>query len=63
MNRFFRILEYLSREDADRALRDLDNKDLRGKVVRVALDESGVSFWTFLSALNHAHARYSAPEV
>ncbi|KAF6764016.1 hypothetical protein DFP72DRAFT_874002 [Ephemerocybe angulata] len=34
------ILEYLSREDAERAVKDLDNKDLRGKVVRVSIDET-----------------------
>ncbi|KAJ8507480.1 hypothetical protein ONZ45_g10145 [Pleurotus djamor] len=34
------ILEYLSREDADRAVKELDNKDLRGRPVRVALDDS-----------------------
>ncbi|KAJ2934895.1 hypothetical protein H1R20_g2144, partial [Candolleomyces eurysporus] len=34
------ILEYLSRDDAERAIRDLDGKDLRGKVVRVELDEN-----------------------
>ncbi|KAM6500437.1 hypothetical protein JOM56_003451 [Amanita muscaria] len=34
------ILEYLSREDADRAVKDLDNKDLRGRPVRVAYDDS-----------------------
>jgi hypothetical protein len=33
------ILEYLNREDADRAVRDLDGKDLRGRPVRVALDD------------------------
>lgn len=32
------ILEYLTREDADRAIRDLDSKELRGKIVRVADD-------------------------
>lgn len=37
------ILEYLSRDDAERAVKDLDNRDLRGKVVRVAYDEGGVS--------------------
>lgn len=36
----YRILEYLSREDADRALKDLDGKDLRGRPVRVTLDDS-----------------------
>ena len=35
-----RILEYLSREDADRAVKDLDGKDLRGRPVRVAFDDS-----------------------
>ncbi|EIN07096.1 hypothetical protein PUNSTDRAFT_71302 [Punctularia strigosozonata HHB-11173 SS5] len=33
------ILEYLTREDADRAVRELDGKDLRGRQVRVALDD------------------------
>ncbi|KAH9951860.1 hypothetical protein B0H21DRAFT_297 [Amylocystis lapponica] len=32
------ILEYLSREDAERAVKELDNKDLRGQPVRVVLD-------------------------
>jgi arginine/serine-rich splicing factor 4/5/6 len=31
------ILEYLSREDADRAVKELDGKDLRGQAVRVDL--------------------------
>jgi len=43
-----RILEYLSREDADRAVKDLDGKDLRGRPVRVAFDDS-----VWLSLLFH----------
>ena len=35
--RLIRILEYLSREDADRAVKELDGKDLRGQPVRVDL--------------------------
>ncbi|EKM82565.1 hypothetical protein AGABI1DRAFT_111169 [Agaricus bisporus var. burnettii JB137-S8] len=35
------VLEYLNREDADRAVRELDGKELRGRPVRVALDDSG----------------------
>lgn len=34
------ILEYPSREDAERAVKQLDNTDLRGRSVRVALDDS-----------------------
>ncbi|KAG5645085.1 hypothetical protein DXG03_007176 [Asterophora parasitica] len=34
------ILEYLNRDDADRAVKELDGKDLRGRPVRVALDDS-----------------------
>jgi len=34
------ILEYLTREDAERAVKDLDGRDLRGRPVRVALDET-----------------------
>ncbi|KII88143.1 hypothetical protein PLICRDRAFT_53997 [Plicaturopsis crispa FD-325 SS-3] len=33
------ILEYLAREDAERAVKDLDGSDLRGKPVRVAIDD------------------------
>jgi arginine/serine-rich splicing factor 4/5/6 len=34
------ILEYLTREDAERAAKELDGKDLRGRPVRVNLDDS-----------------------
>ncbi|KAH0830731.1 hypothetical protein J3R83DRAFT_2209 [Lanmaoa asiatica] len=34
------VLEYLSRDDADRAVKDLDGKDLRGRPVRVAYDDT-----------------------
>jgi len=34
------ILEYLSRDDAERAVKELDGKDLRGRPVRVALDDA-----------------------
>jgi hypothetical protein len=39
----YSILEYMSREEAERAVKDLDGKELRGRSVRVTLDES-VSF-------------------
>ncbi|CDO73584.1 hypothetical protein BN946_scf185014.g54 [Trametes cinnabarina] len=32
------ILEYLSREDAERAVKELDGRDLRGQPVRVTMD-------------------------
>ncbi|KAG6334734.1 hypothetical protein ID866_4352 [Astraeus odoratus] len=34
------VLEYLAREDADRAVKDLDGRDLRGRPVRVAYDDA-----------------------
>jgi len=34
------VLEYLFQDDADRAVRELDGKELRGRPVRVTLDES-----------------------
>ena len=37
LTRPIRILEYLSREDAERAVKELDGKDLRGQAVRVDL--------------------------
>lgn len=45
--RLVRILEYLNREDAERAVKELDGKDLRGQAVRVDLFED-VSTWLFL---------------
>lgn len=36
----FSVLEYLFRDDADRAVRELDGKELRGRPVRVTLDDS-----------------------
>jgi hypothetical protein len=37
------ILEYLSRDDAERAVKELDGKDLRGNSVKVSMDTSEVS--------------------
>jgi splicing factor, arginine/serine-rich 4/5/6 len=37
--RLVRILEYLNREDAERAVKELDGRDLRGQAVRVDLFE------------------------
>ena len=37
------ILEYPSRDDADFAVKNLDNKELRGQIVRVALGGDEVS--------------------
>ncbi|KAL0059990.1 hypothetical protein AAF712_013226 [Marasmius tenuissimus] len=36
------VLEYPSREDAERAVRQLDSTDLRGRPVRVTIDESTI---------------------
>ena len=36
---FYRILEYLSRDDADYAVKSLDGKELRGQVLRVTVGE------------------------
>jgi splicing factor, arginine/serine-rich 4/5/6 len=49
--RVYRILEYLTRDDAERAVKELDGRDLRGRPVRVALDDY-VSFRsTFLGPM------------
>ena len=37
LTQLIRILEYLNREDAERAVKELDGKDLRGQAVRVDL--------------------------
>lgn len=37
---FTRILEYVHREDASRAVKELDGKDLRGRPVHVAFDDA-----------------------
>jgi arginine/serine-rich splicing factor 4/5/6 len=50
MLRFGRILEYQSREDAERAVKELDGRDLRGRPVRVALDDSVGPYDTCLDA-------------
>lgn len=39
-----RILEYLNREDADRAVKELNGRDLRGQAVRVDLFEDVSAF-------------------
>ena len=44
------VLEYLSREDAERAVKELDGKDLRGNSVRVALDTTEVHFTSNVDA-------------
>jgi hypothetical protein len=44
------ILEYLDREDAERAVKDLDGKELRGNPVRVHLDETVCIFLPNVSA-------------
>jgi len=42
--RLARILEYLNREDAERAVKELDGRDLRGQAVRVDLFEDVSTF-------------------
>jgi len=55
---FCSILEYLSRDDADRACKELDNTELRGRPVRVTLDDSVFLF--LIIALIHAQVVFSA---
>lgn len=57
--KFYRILEYLSREDADRAVKELDGKDLRGRPVRVALDDT-VSYRVCLGSYSRTHNKTQA---
>ncbi|KAG5636408.1 hypothetical protein H0H81_008148 [Sphagnurus paluster] len=52
------ILEYLNRDDADRAVKELDGKELRGRPVRVALDDSVSSLP--LPTMTWAHTPRSA---
>jgi len=42
LTKFSSILEYLTRDDADAAVKTLDGKDLRGQPVRVALTDDPV---------------------
>lgn len=46
------VLEYISQEDADRAVKELDGRDLRGRPVRVALDDAVCRLFlmTFIAA-------------
>lgn len=46
------VLEYLFRDDADRAVRELDGKELRGRPVRVSIDESVCSLPMSLGSPN-----------
>ena len=52
----YSVLEYQSREDADRAVKQLDGKDLRGQTVRVAADNEvrppPMPFTPFLTLLS-----------
>jgi hypothetical protein len=43
--RLRRILEYLNREDADRAVKELSGRDLRGQAVRVDLHDDVSAFF------------------
>jgi hypothetical protein len=46
--RLRRILEYLNREDAERAVKDLSGRDLRGQAVRVDLHDDVSTFSVYL---------------
>jgi splicing factor, arginine/serine-rich 4/5/6 len=46
--RLRRILEYLNREDADRAVKELSGRDLRGQAVRVDLHDDVSAFSVYL---------------
>jgi hypothetical protein len=46
--RLRRILEYLNREDAERAVKDLSGRDLRGQAVRVDLFDDVSAFSVYL---------------
>jgi splicing factor, arginine/serine-rich 4/5/6 len=43
-----RILEYLNREDAERAVKDLSGRDLRGQAVRVDLHDDVSAFSVYI---------------
>jgi arginine/serine-rich splicing factor 4/5/6 len=58
----YSVLEYLFRDDADRAVRELDGKELRGRPVRVTLDESVrvldfFCFFQFSNLMSHYEQR------
>jgi hypothetical protein len=54
--RLHRILEYLNREDAERAVKDLSGRDLRGQAVRVDLHDDVSAFSLFLVEVHLTHS-------